>query len=86
MAVDHARQDVQAAAIDHLAGIAAQVAERRKPAIGDADIARPRAVVIDDGAALEDQVIGCSDRSLPPSERPRPDQNEGISSLTMLLL
>ena len=57
--VDHARQDVQAAAVDGLAGRRLrQVAERGDPAAGDADIARALAVLIDDGAALEDQVEG----------------------------
>ena len=59
LGVDHAGQDVQAAAIDGPAGRRLrQVAERGDPAAGDADVARALAVVIDDGAALEDEVEG----------------------------
>ena len=57
LGIDHARQDVQAPAIDGLAGRRLrQVAERRDPGAGDADIAYALAVVIDHGGAFEDQV------------------------------
>ena len=58
MAVDHARQQMQAAAIDHLAGRGARkVADGGKPAAANAEVARTLAVLVDDGAALEDQVV-----------------------------
>ena len=61
VAVDHARQQVQAAAVDHFAGMAARkIADRRETAAADAEIARGYAVVVDHGAALEDQVVGFS--------------------------
>ena len=61
VAVDHARQQMQAAAVDHLAGGGArQVADRRKPAGPNAEVAGGYAVLIDHGAALEDQVVGVS--------------------------
>ena len=58
LGVDHAGQDVQARGNRSVSAgrRLRQVAERRDPAAGDADIARALAVVIDDGAALEDQV------------------------------
>ncbi len=59
MAVDHARQHVQAEAIDHLAGrCARKIADGREAAVPDADIADALAVLVDDGAALEDEVVG----------------------------
>ena len=60
MAVDHARQHMQAAAIDHLGGRRANVADRGDPAARDGDIADALAVVVDDGAALEDQVVAAA--------------------------
>ena len=59
MAVDHPRQQMQAAAVDHLTGMAARkVADSGKAAGFDAKIAQAFAVLVDDGAAFEDQVIG----------------------------
>ena len=61
VAIDHTGQKVQTAAIDGLARRGSrQVADRGKPAGADAEIARALAVVIDDGAAFEDQVVGVS--------------------------
>ncbi len=59
LAVDHARQQMQAAAVDHLAGRGArQIADGREAAGANAEIAHALAVVVDDGAALEDQIVG----------------------------
>ena len=59
VAVDDAGQQVQTLAVDGLAGRGPrQVADRRELAGADAEIARALAVVVDDGAALEDQVVG----------------------------
>ena len=67
LGVDHARQDMQAAAIDRLArGRRRQVADRRDPPGCDAEVARRFAVVIDDGAALEDQIVGLRHSNMPP--------------------
>ena len=61
LAVDHARQHMQAAAVDHLTGGSPrQVADRRKPAGPNTEVAGGHAVLIDHGAALEDQVVGVS--------------------------
>ena len=52
-------QQVQTLAVDGLARRGPrQVADRRELAGADAEIARALAVVVDDGAALEDQVVG----------------------------
>ena len=59
LAVDHARQDVKAAAIDPLAG--GSLSERPDAgdaAADDADVAKARAVLVDDGAACQDDVEG----------------------------
>ena len=59
MAVDDARQEVQAAAVDHLAGGGARkIADRGKAAAADAEIAQAFAVLVDHGAAFEDEVVG----------------------------
>ena len=59
LGVDHAGQQMQPAAIDHLAGgCARQIADRGDTAGAHAEVAQPLAVMIDDGAALEDQVVG----------------------------
>ena len=59
--VDHARQQMQAAAVDDVAGRGArQVADGGEAAAADADVAQALAVVVDHGAALEDQVVGLS--------------------------
>jgi hypothetical protein len=56
--IDHARQNVQTAAIDHLAGGGMrQIAERRDAPARNAKIARALPVVIDDGTALENQIV-----------------------------
>ena len=48
---------VQPARVDDLAGVGGgEVAERGDPAVAHADVARADAVVVDDGAAAEDQV------------------------------
>ena len=53
LGVDHARQDVQALAVDHLAGRGlAERADRGDPAARDADIAHALAVLIDHGAGF----------------------------------
>ena len=57
LGVDHARQDVKAGALDHAPGRGARkIAERGDPAGGDSDVALGAAVVVDDGAAAQDQV------------------------------
>ena len=59
MAVDHARQQMQAPAIDRLAGGSARkVADGGKLTSMDANIAGALTVVIDHGAAFEDQIVG----------------------------
>ena len=57
MAVDHARQHVQAPAVDHLGGGRSDIADRGDPAAGDGQIAHALAVLVDDRAALQDQVV-----------------------------
>jgi hypothetical protein len=69
VAVDHARQNMQAAAINHLGGERADRADRRDPAIGDGDVAHPLAILIDDGAAFEDQVVACRHHASTDSNR-----------------
>jgi hypothetical protein len=57
LAVDHARQDVQAAAIDAFARRrCAERADRDDPFADDPDVARADAVLIDDDSAFEDQI------------------------------
>ena len=58
LAVDHAGQDVQAAAIDSLAALAAQleIADFGDFAVGDADVALALAVLVDDGRAGENAI------------------------------
>ena len=57
LGVDHARQHMQAPAVDHLTGRSRrQVADRGNAPAGDGEIAHAFAVVVDDGAALEDEV------------------------------
>ncbi len=57
LGVDHARQHVQAVAVDGFTGRSAgKPADRRDLAVADADVAHPRAVLVDDGAAGENQV------------------------------
>ena len=58
LGVDHARQDVQATAVDRLpAGFPVQIAERSDPPARNADIAGDFAVLIDDNPALEDEIV-----------------------------
>ena len=53
LGVHHAGQDVQALAVDHLAGGGLpETADRGDPAIGDADVADALAVLIDHGAGF----------------------------------
>ena len=60
LGVDHARQEMQAPAVDHLARRRArQVADRRETAGANAEIAHAFAVMVDDRAALEDQIVAC---------------------------
>ena len=57
LAVDHAGEDVQPTAIDHLPGLRrAQGANRGDAPGGDADVALPLPVVIDDDAALQNEI------------------------------
>ena len=56
--LSNARQQMQSLAINDLAGGSlSQVANRRETAGADADIAQAIAVLVDDGAALEDQIV-----------------------------
>ena len=62
-------KQMQAAAVDDLAGRGArQIAEGGKAAGADAEIAHALAVVVDDGAALEDQVEGLGHLSRHPEQ------------------
>ena len=55
--IDHARQDVQTLGVDDLAGRGPrQIADLGDPAAADADIARADSILIDQNAALEDQI------------------------------
>ncbi|MGY4362129.1 hypothetical protein ACVW0J_008622 [Bradyrhizobium sp. i1.7.7] len=57
LGVHHARQDVEALAVDHLSGGGLRErAQLRDAAVGDADIANTLAVLVDDGAAFEDHI------------------------------
>ena len=61
MTVDHSRQHVQAPAIDQFAGRCfAGQADGRDTAVLDCYIAHALAILVDDGAALEDQVVDFS--------------------------
>ena len=58
LGVDHARQQMQTLAVDHLAGRSARkVVNGREAPRADAQIERPLAVVVDHDATLEDQVV-----------------------------
>ena len=57
MAVDHAWQHVQAAAIDHLRSRCTDVADAGDPVFGNRHVTHALAVLIDDRAALQDQVV-----------------------------
>src|SRR5690606_28216634 len=72
--VDDARQDVQAGAVDRLAGGAGcNAAERSDTAVADADVTGAGAVVVDDRAALQHQVECLCHRScLHPLASPPP--------------
>ena len=63
LAVDHARQDVERATVDDFpGGCLEQVADRRDAALADADVAQTDAVMVGDGAAFQDHVVGgCHD-------------------------
>src|SRR5262249_2488475 len=57
--VDHARQDVEAASVDDLGRRGAgEVAQCRNPSTADADVPLRPPVMVDDGAAVEDEVVG----------------------------
>ena len=71
VAVDHARQHMQAAAVDHLGGGRADIADRGDPAAGNGQIAHALAVLVDDRAALQDQVVAARHRTSTYSN-PRP--------------
>src|SRR5205807_1426416 len=66
LGVDHSRQDVQAVAVDRLAGACPrQIAERRDAAARYGEITRDRAILVDDGTAFEEKIerlchIDCS--------------------------
>ena len=61
LGVDDAGQHVQALRLDHRApGGAGEVADRRDPAAGYADIAYTLAVLVDDRAAAYDHIEGIS--------------------------
>ena len=58
LGVDHARQQVQPPAIDHLAGRSPrQIADGRETAAANAEVAQAFAVMVDDRAAFEDQIV-----------------------------
>ena len=60
LAVDDAGQDVQARAVDRFRPPGAvEMADPGDAAAGDGDVAEAGAVVIDDGAALQDQIRPC---------------------------
>ena len=57
LGIDHAGQHVQAAAVDHLRGRGLrQVADGGDAAAGDGEIAHALPVVVDDGAAPEQEI------------------------------
>src|SRR5262249_53195249 len=58
LGIDYARQEVQPSAINDLAGGSSpQVANRRKAPAANADVTQALAVLVDHGAALEDQIV-----------------------------
>ena len=64
LAVDDAGQDMQPAAVDALAGGgAAKIADPGDPPAGHPEVARGRAVVIDDGSAVQDEIEGLRHRA-----------------------
>ena len=57
LAVDDARKDVQAPAIDPLAGRGgAEVADLGDAPVADADVALARAIVVDDGSVRQNEI------------------------------
>ena len=74
MAVDHARQDVQAAAIDDLGRRRPGIADGGDPACRNGQVAHALAVLVDDRAALENEVEAACHRALATStySNPRP--------------
>ncbi len=66
LGIDHARQHVQPAAVDGLAGgRLRQIADRRDPAGRYRQVARDLAVMIDDDTAAKDQIEGLRHSNLP---------------------
>ena len=57
LGIDHARKDMQPAAIDRFSGSAGHIPDRHDLPATDGEIADTFAIVIDDGSALEDQII-----------------------------
>ena len=63
--VDHAGQDVQALAVDHLGGRGlSERADRSDAAIGDGDVAHALAVLIDHGAGFQNGIKSLTHRFL----------------------
>jgi hypothetical protein len=61
LGVDHARQEMQPPAIDHLAcRCTRQIANRLETAATNTEVAHTLTVMIDDSAAFEDQIVGIS--------------------------
>ena len=69
--VHHAGQDVQALAVDRLAGGSlSEPADRGDPAIGNADVADALAVLIDHGAGFQNGIKSLIHRCFTVLERP----------------
>src|ERR1700744_2717054 len=67
LGIHHARQDMQAAAIDHLGGGSLpELADFSDAAIGDGDIAYALAVLVDHGAGFQNQIVVLAHRSSYP--------------------
>ena len=81
LAVDHPRQDMEPACVDGLACDAfGDVADGGDAAIPDADIGKPFARVIDEGAAFENEVEGFSQGAAQALLRANPRFNSFIAS------
>jgi hypothetical protein len=67
LGVDHAGQEVQPATIDGLAGSGAcEIADHGDTATGNTEVTHAFAIMIDDGAALENQIVALSHSTKPP--------------------